>query len=126
MEIATKSTDNLLYLNNFVDNTTVLSEGFQAIAGNFWNSPTEMEYIFNDTRYNGFLGNYWSDYTGVDADGNGIGDIPYQTIQTDFDNYPLMGQWDNGTITAEEAPVTKPSYKVEPVEDDVYTVINRN
>jgi len=100
LEMATKSTDNLFYQNNFVDNATMLSAGFQAIAGNSWNSPTEMDYLFNGTQYNGFLGNYWSDYTGMDADGNGIGDTPCQTIQTDSDDYPLMGQWDNGTITA--------------------------
>ncbi len=122
LEVATKSTGNRFYLNNFVDNTIILSEGFQAIAGNFWSSPTEMEYIFNNVQYNGFLGNYWSDYTGTDADGNGIGDTSYQTIKTDSDNYPLVGQWDNGTITMEEIPVTEPSYKVEPVEDDVYII----
>lgn len=102
LEIATKSTGNLFYLNNFVGNTVVLSEGFQAVDGNSWNSPTEIEYMFNGTQYNGFLGNYWDDYSGVDADKNGIGDTPYQTILTDFDNYPLMGQWDNGTVATSE------------------------
>jgi parallel beta-helix repeat protein len=104
LEIATGSTGNVFYLNNFIGNTCELSLGYGAVAGNFWNSLTEMPYLFNGKQYNGYLGNYWSNYTGVDADSNGIGDTPYQTVQTDSDNYPLMGQWDNGTIIAPVIP----------------------
>jgi hypothetical protein len=39
----------------------------------------------------GVEGNYWSNYTGVDTDLNGIGDTPYIMNPTDRDNYPLMG-----------------------------------
>lgn len=35
-------------------------------------------------------GNYWSDYNGTDADGNGIGDIPYIINEENIDNYPLI------------------------------------
>jgi hypothetical protein len=39
------------------------------------------------------MGNYWSDYTGTDGNGNGLGDSPY-SIDTDNDEHPLMVPWE--------------------------------
>jgi hypothetical protein len=39
----------------------------------------------------GFEGNYWSNYTGVDVDRDGIGDTSHVIDTNNVDNYPLMG-----------------------------------
>jgi parallel beta-helix repeat protein len=38
-------------------------------------------------------GNYWSDYAGVDVNGDGIGDTPYDIDENNTDRYPLMYPW---------------------------------
>lgn len=66
--------NNLLYHNNFIENN--IDNGYD-ICGNFWD--------------NGIEGNYWDDYTGLDNNGDGIGDTPYNIAgNTTQDNYPLM------------------------------------
>ena len=37
-----------------------------------------------------FGGNYWSGYTGMDANGDGIGEMPYSLDDNNQDNYPLI------------------------------------
>jgi len=106
LEIATGSVGNVFYLNNFAGNTTQLSAGYGAKAGNSWNSAAAQSYTYKGSSYSSQAGNYWSNYTGADADSNGIGDTPFVTILTDSDNYPLMGAWQDGVIVA---PVVAPA-----------------
>jgi parallel beta-helix repeat protein len=37
-------------------------------------------------------GNYWSNYTGMDMDEDGVGDTPYVIDVDNVDNFPLMGK----------------------------------
>ncbi|MFX1585958.1 MAG: hypothetical protein ACFFDL_15530 [Promethearchaeota archaeon] len=53
----------------------------------------ELELLFQNLDIK-FLakGNYWDNYTGVDSDQNGIGDVPYNITGSagSKDNFPLM------------------------------------
>jgi parallel beta-helix repeat protein len=39
---------------------------------------------------NGHEGNYWSNYTGLDSDQDGIGDTPHELYELNEDRYPLI------------------------------------
>ena len=70
-----KSADNRFWHNNF-DNTQQVYIDLD--SANVW----------DDGYPSG--GNYWSDYAGSDAYGDGIGDSPYTIDGNNTDNYPLM------------------------------------
>jgi len=73
------SLNNTIYNNNLdnqkqVDINDTLAD--EVISINIWD--------------NGKDGNYWSDYTGTDSDGDGKGDTPYVIDENNQGNYPLV------------------------------------
>ncbi|MHA2039563.1 MAG: right-handed parallel beta-helix repeat-containing protein, partial [Promethearchaeota archaeon] len=69
---------NLIYNNSFYGNAP---NGHNDITTNYWD--------------NGIIGNYWDDYVGLDANDDGIGDIPHTKGKID-DNFPFY--WDSPVI----------------------------
>jgi len=64
------SYNNTFYHNNFI-NSTYLQFG-------------------GETGRNNVEGNYWSDYDGIDTDGDSIGDTPYVIDQNNRDEHPFI------------------------------------
>jgi len=67
------SNNNTIYHNNIIGNI----DQVWSDSVNVWDYDGE--------------GNYWSDYTGQDLDGDGIGDNPYVVDVNNRDSHPLMG-----------------------------------
>ncbi len=123
--ISLGGTDNQIYGNHVESGSYGVSVGFGDPAycsnnvvyhNNFVNNRQQVENYQNPSNYwdNGAEGNYWSDYTGYDGNGDGIGDTPYNAIgivRTNesktvtgvvaTDNYPLMAPFDISSITIE-------------------------
>jgi parallel beta-helix repeat protein len=97
------SKGNIIYLNNFIKNGhwNVLSYRL-----NIWNSTEKITYIYKGRTHESYMGNYWNDYTGSDADNDGIGDKPYRINSDINDEYPLMEPFEN---YFEAVPRSKPT-----------------
>jgi len=77
ISISDSSNNTKIFLNHFINNEI-----------------NAVDNGINNTWDDGFIGNYWDDYAGVDANDNGIGDTPYTIpgAAGSQDNYPIF--WD--------------------------------
>jgi nitrous oxidase accessory protein len=66
------ATGNLIYLNNFISQPSAIVGESAAVL----NSPEKLVYTFNGVERTSYMSNFYSDYTGTDANGTGIGSTP--------------------------------------------------
>jgi len=83
--------NNLFYKNSFISNTI---HAFDNGTGNFWN--------------NTMIGNYWDNYTGLDANDDLIGDISHNIpgAANSNDSLPI---WDDGDDLLPEIAINLPT-----------------
>lgn len=101
------STSNIISDNIILRNGLNVSGGFHSygirLSYSSGNEVYHNDIVENHEQANGWMstnnawdngypsgGNYWSDYTGEDANNDGIGDIAYIIDANNIDRYPLM------------------------------------
>jgi parallel beta-helix repeat protein len=93
----TNSNNNTLAGNVIASNSLyglyISQSDYNVIVRNNLQSNARNVYVRNSTDYwdDGFEGNYWSNYTGVDADNDGVGDTPFVLDANNVDHHPLVG-----------------------------------
>ena len=93
--------ENVFYLNNFLENEYPTYPLNWPVPQR-WYSLEKFGYNFEGKSFGNFLGNFWSDYQGVDEDGDGIGDTPYKNPDERYylgDAYPLISPFENYTLS---------------------------
>ena len=91
------SSGNNVYWNDFTNNNGSISpQAYDNTTTNTWSTAAQVNYCYSGGTYTNRTGNYWSDYTTPDGNGDGIVDIPYPlggVAAGAKDSYPLMVPW---------------------------------
>jgi|GEM_PF-275169 len=111
---------NKIYLNNFINNAININDG--STAGSVQYVSDAVKYSYKNKSYTSSIGNYYSDYTGADANNNGIGDTPY-AIGSSSDTAPLMGKI---TVSGNDITIAVPPSTSVPIADFTATPTSGN
>jgi len=94
VDIRVDSHDNLvskcnIYVNDLGIYIWQNSNNNSVYLNNFWKNDVAAIDECNNTWDNGEQGNYWDQYTGIDVNGDGIGDTSYTISEENVDRFPL-------------------------------------
>jgi hypothetical protein len=112
--IDTHSQQNIIAQNNFTDNLiglTIWGSNNRVYQNNFLNNKKQASLYGDAVNYwnNGAIGNFWSDYGGIDGNGDGVGDSPYAVDALNVDHYPLMTEHIAPEPVATPTPTVSPN-----------------
>jgi parallel beta-helix repeat protein len=96
-----------IYGNNFFNNQQ------QARVSTYTPGCTTRADAWDDGYPSG--GNYWSNYTGVDSNEDGIGDTPYVIDPNNIDHYPLMNPYGTPPSSISTSPACASIYSFQSV-----------
>ena len=89
------TTNNTFYGNNFLNNTEQIEmDDSISFLGTFNIEPCDSRFASVNFWDNGTEGNYWSNYTGTDSNGDGIGDTPHVLDKNNQDSYPHVSPYE--------------------------------
>ena len=117
--------DNLVAFNTFGLSFQPSTERVEFVGNSLERNATQVEVrgggdLLGNT-WTDDAGNYWSDYAGYDADGDGVGDLPYEPrslFASLRDRHPILGFFDHSPasiaidLAARAVPDLRPSAKV--------------
>lgn len=125
---------HIIAANRIENNTEAINtsygEGLEIYHNNFINNLMNVGIANDDLWFpiggsdgslpswdNGKEGNYWSNYTGVDANHDGVGDIPYvvRTVPYTSDRYPLIVPYDVPELSINSTIQLSPSISPMPI-----------